>query len=314
MNSTQSPFNSLRHWFQAPFQICKIRAHEPCKRLLAPKKAGTRSASSSIRRVVLLIGLFPVVASSQQPVFEIIQLHTRNADEVVRLILPFLDPDGTAAASGTELMVRTNPENMAEVRQLVEALDKKPAQFQISVVQSSRLSLAELNAATHAHLEVSGRGSSFGTSGHLYQSDSKIDGEVTQQLTTLEGKAAQFQVGQAFPVATNSIPGYGYGVDPYSAVGIGYQEATTGFAVIPRTAGKDVLVEISPWSDRFNGLGGGALATQSASTTFLAPLGKWVRFGGQDQYQQGAGSDRPGIYERTTKNTLNIYIKIDRIR
>ncbi len=311
MDPKQFPFNPMRNSSPTGFRFRGTRARKPWKQPLAPKRVGNTSAGSVIWPVVLLIGMFPMIASSEAPVLEIIQLSNRTADEVVRLIFPFLDPGGTAAASGAKLIVRTNPENMAEVRQLVDQLDKKPAQFRISVVQSSRLSLAELNATANASAEVSGRGWSYGTSGHLYQSDSKIGGEVTQQLTTLEGNAAHIQVGQAFPVATDLIPGYG--VAPYSAGGIGYQEAATGFAVVPRTAGEEVLVEVSPWSDRFNGLGGGVLQSQSAHTAFLAPLGKWVRFGGQDQFEQGYGSALPGNYERTNKNTLNIYIKIDRI-
>ncbi|MGH8547762.1 MAG: hypothetical protein ACRERU_04020 [Methylococcales bacterium] len=260
--------------------------------------------------VFLFVAWLPINVPGQELVLEVIQLSNRPADEVVDLILPFLDPRGTAVASGTKLIVRTSPENLVEVQLLIDQLDKRLAEFQISVLQSSRLSLAELNAAADVYGEVSNRGSGAGARGHLYQSDSKTDGDITQQLRTMEGNAAHIQVGQAFPVLSYSTSGYG---QAYPSGGVGYQEATTGFAVTPRMAGDEVLLEVSPWSDRLSRLGGGVVHTQSAHTTIRAPLGQWVNFGGQDSSESGYGSGILSRYERTNKNVLNIYIKVDRI-
>jgi hypothetical protein len=251
-------------------------------------------------------------ARAQETIIEIIPLSSRPASEVADLIRPFLSPDGTAVASGTKLIVKTNPDNISEIHQLIDQLDQRLAQFQISILQSSRLSLAELNAQANVHGTVSDRSSSVRAKAHVYQSDSKTSGEITQQLRVMEGNAAHIEVGQAFPVPVYTGPGFG--PVPLPSTGIGYQEATTGFAVIPRMAGSEVQLEVSPWSDRFNRLGGGVVNTQSAHTTIRAPLGQWVRFGGQDLSETGHGSGILSRYESTGKDTLSIYIKVDRVR
>lgn len=277
-----------------------------------PRALGNRSGKVLTGLIFLIVAWLPATVASQELVLEVIQLSNRPADEVVDLIRPFLDPRGTAVASGTKLIVKTSLENLVEVLQLIDQLDKRLAQFRISVLQSSRVSLAELNAEADVYGEVSNRGGGASARGHLYQSDSKTDGEITQELRTMEGKAAHIQVGQAFPIPTYTTPGYGE--VPYPSGGIGYQEATTGFAVVPRMAGEEVLLEVSPWSDRFSRLGGGVVHTQSAHTTIRAPLGRWVNFGGQDNSETGYASGILSRTERTNKDALNIYIKVDRIR
>lgn len=259
----------------------------------------------------LLFAWHPLNVPAQETVLKVIQLSSRTADEVVDLILPFLAPEGTAVASGTKLIIRTSPENLAEVEQLIDQLDQRPAQFEISVLQTSQRTLQELNAGSAIDGAVSSRGAQVRARGHLYQTDSKTDGETTQKLRIMEGRAAHIEVGRAYPVILYS--GQGYGSGPYYSEGTGYQEATTGFAVIPRMAGDEVLLEVSPWSDRFSRLGGGVVNTQSAHTTIRAPLGTWVNFGGQDDSDKGYGRATLGIHERTRKRAMNIYIRVDRI-
>ena len=276
-------------------------------------RAGGRFNPNPTASILILLQalLFCSAGMAEEQILEVIQLSNRPAEEVVDLVRPFLGYRGTAVASGTKLIVRTSPDNLAEIRQLIDQLDKRLAQFQISVLQTSRLTLAELNANAGVYGAVTNQGGGLGASGHLYQTDSKTDGEITQQIRTMEGKAAHIEVGQSFPVPNYTSSGYG-GVPVYGA-GIGYRDATTGFAVVPRMAGNEVLLDVSPWSDRINRLGGGVVHTQSASTTIRAPLGQWVEFGGQNHSENDAGRAILGKYERTSKNAINIFIKVDRI-
>lgn len=268
----------------------------------------TRSLAAMI---FLLLGSIPTDARSGEQILKVIELHSRPASEIVNLIAPFLDPYGTAVANGNQLILKTSPANFAEVLNLINQLDKRLAEFQISILQNSRLSLNELNANANVYGKLSGRDSHFGANGHLYQSDSKIDGEITQLVRTMEGKAAHIEVGQAIPVPSYTGPAYGR--TPHPAVGLRYQSATTGFAVVPRMAGEEVLLEVFPWSERPERRGGGVVHTQSAHTTLRAPLGRWVSFAGQDYSETGSAQGIAKHYERTGKNTSNFYIRIDRI-
>lgn len=275
-----------------------------------PQRFKTKRTQCLAGFLSAFVALIPLIVCAQEQVLEVIQLSNRPAQEVVDLIRPFLGRRGTAVASGTKLIVKTTPQNMAEVHQLIDQLDKSLAQFQISVLQTNKRSLAELNAQANVYGTVSNNGSSIRANGNLYQSDSKTDGEITQQLRTMEGTAAHIQVGQEFPVPTYTNPGYG----GFPSAGISYKQATTGFAVVPRTAGNEVLLDISPWSDRLSRRGGGVVHTQSAHTTIKAPLGQWVHFGGQDNSEVGGGSGILRKYQHTNKGVMKIYIKVDQIR
>ncbi|MGR9109051.1 MAG: hypothetical protein ACU843_19225, partial [Gammaproteobacteria bacterium] len=215
-------------------------------------------------------------------------------------------------ARGSQLIVKSSRENLAEIEQLIQQLDRKAAQFQISVLESGRLSLAELNASGNLYGGISSQSGIVGGSGHLYLSDSKSTGENIQQLRVMEGKAAHIQVGQSFPVPSYAYSAYG-GI-PYPTAGIAYQQATSGFAVIPQMAGDEVLLEVSPWSARFNRLGAGAIDTRSAHTSIRAPLGQWIDFGGQQGSSSGYGSGLSSHFASTGKNTVHLFLKVERLR
>ncbi len=261
-------------------------------------------------RAALLILMIVFSHSLLAQNLEIIQLHNRPASEVVNLVRPFVGDHGTVVANGSQLIVKTDPNNMEQIRDLIATLDKGLAQFRISVLQSNETSADRLNAQASVRGRISNNGASINARGNLYQSNSKTDGEVTQQVRTLEGKPARIQVGQAYPIPTYNVTPYG---NPYDNGGIRYQQATTGFAVTPRMVGEQVVMDVEPWSDRLSRRGGGIIETQSGHSTIRTPLGQWVRFGGMDDQ---IDQQRSGILQnswRTGKRTMNIYIKVDKL-
>ena len=263
----------------------------------------------SITRLLLLM-TYVAAGPVQAQQLEIFQLSNRPASEIVNLVQPFLSNHGTAVANGTQLIVRTDAENMVEIQQLITTFDKGLSRFRISVLQTNQLSLDELNAQASVHGTLSNKGSRIRAKGNFYQSDSKTEGQVTQQIQTMEGKAAHIQVGKAYPIPTYTVPTYG---NQYPTAGISYQTATTGFAVTPRMVGNEVLLEIEPWSNRLSRRGGGIIETQSAHSTIRAPLGKWINFGGMEN--QGS-KQTTGILQRswqTDKQSRKIYIKVDKM-
>jgi hypothetical protein len=76
------------------------------------------------------------------------------------------------------------------------------------------------------------------------------------------------------------------------------QDIATGFDVIPRVAGDEVLLEIAPQREVAGTLGRGSVQVQRASSTLRARLGEWVELAGADE---GASSRR-------------IWVKVDEVR
>jgi type II secretory pathway component GspD/PulD (secretin) len=271
-----------------------------------------RFDSAAVKLLTSALLLFPLLGLAEEQILEIIQLSHRPASEMANIIRPFLSPRETVVAHGTRLIVKAGPRKMAEIRQLIDRLDTQLVRLQISVMQSDRTTVDELNARAVIHGGISHKGGSIHGEGTLAESNARLDEKISQQIQTLEGKAAHIQVGVAFPLPEYRVSPYGSRY--YPEAGITYHEATTGFAVIPRLVGdNEVQLEISPWSDRLHRSGRGIVDTRSAATTIRAPLGQWVELGGQTR---GASGDSTGLFEKSRRNNqqaLKMFIKVDKL-
>ena len=93
--------------------------------------------------------------------------------------------------------------------------------------------------------------------------------------------------------------------------GLEYREATTGFSVIPRLVGREVNLEISPWSDRRSALGNGHIDIQSAQTTIRVLLGEWVELGGVTETESIEQRGTLSRSYRTRKQKNRIFVKVE---
>ena len=159
--------------------------------------------------VVVLCGAAQVVAAQA---LEIIPLRHRTADQVLPALRPHLEPGATLSAHGNQLIVRTSPANLAELRRALDAIDRPARRLQISVRLDSagQEARGELGAAARlgdrgARVVVTGR-ESAGTAGE----------RVDQLVQVPDG-------GRALIYAD-----------------------TTGFDVTPRAVGDQVTLDIAP--------------------------------------------------------------------
>jgi len=216
---------------------------------------------------------------AEQKVLEVIELSGRPAREIAEIIRPLLNPDETVVPNRSQLIFKIGAERIEEIRQLVSQLDISPHRLMISVLQGKDISVDELNANARVRVKVGDKNEGgIIARGHFYQTESDSNSGTTQKLQTLEGTPAVIKVGKEYPIPSYSK--HRYANQPVIVGGIEYREATTGFSVIPRLVGREVNLEISPWSDRQSTLGNGSVDVQSARTTVRVLLGEWVEIGG----------------------------------
>src|SRR6478735_9601175 len=72
-------------------------------------------------------------ASLGQGAIEVIPLRHRTAEQVIPVLQPLLAPGGALSGQYNQLIVRTSPENLAQIRQVLESIDKPSRRLMISV-------------------------------------------------------------------------------------------------------------------------------------------------------------------------------------
>jgi len=216
---------------------------------------------SGLVRMAVAVALLALGTSlGAENALEIITLRHRTAEQVLPALRPLLEPGALLTGQRSELIVRTSPANLADLRLALEALDRPLRRLQISV------RFDESREAALGRLEASGRVGSGGSRFDLKAQESRTaSGErIDQRVQVLEGSRAVIYSGQSRPVRQRiHTPG---GVIPQEITVV--HDQATGFTVVPHFSGKGVRLEIA-----------GQSGAQHGATTVEVGLGEWIHLG-----------------------------------
>ncbi|MGZ8165830.1 MAG: secretin N-terminal domain-containing protein [Methylobacter sp.] len=261
---------------------------------------------------MLFAALFSNILFAAETTIEVIPLYNRPASEIQPLLTPLLENTDRVIANGSHLVVKTTPERLAEIKSLINDLDTRLNNLIITVMQSRHTTAHELNAAAGIRLNIpiddpSKSGGKI-TSRFSRTQDQNAN-ESIQTIRTVEGNTAYIKAGNKYPITTTQTyySGYGY---PDVSTNTEFIDATTGFAVTPRLAGEQAVLDISPWSDRINTRN--QIQTQNAQSTLRINLGEWIELGGIDENSQSSGNKNFSRMRQTGESTLRILIKVDK--
>ena len=263
-----------------------------------------------------------LAAQAQQTVLEVIQLNYRNADQVIPMLQPLLAPGGTISGMQNRIIVRTTPQNLAELRKILDVVDAMPRKLLISVRQQSAASgmgsESEVSGSVgndRARVTVPGTASNQGGNAVIRRGDDMVSGRVSQSQSTatdssvqtlqvLEGNEAFIQVGQSVPVRSQSAQG---------SETIQYRDAGAGFYVRPRVSGNQVTLSISTRRDSVADPNTGAINVQHVDTVVSGRLGEWLEVGGiaQESVQRDTGT----VYRRSVSglDDRRVFLKVEMI-
>ncbi len=220
-----------------------------------------------------------------QQALEIIPLRHRTAEQVLPALQPLVEPGGTLSGSRGQLFLRASPGNVAEIRRALEAIDRPSKRLQISVRLDDALERERRG------IEASGTISSSGARVGISAQDSRSTaGErVDQRVQVLEGGRAMIFAGQSRP----------------------YQDLASGFEVVPRLAGGQVILEI--FQQRETPGPHGSVQGQRMATTVTASLGEWVEIGGT---ASAAARDDRGIGSASrarAAESRRVWVKVEEL-
>jgi len=277
----------------------------------------------SVRALVFTTMLALALAvQAQQTVLEVIELNYRNADQVIPMLKPLLAPGGTISGMQNRIVVRTTPQNLAELRKVLDVVDAMPRKLLISVRQQSAASgtgsEAEISGSIgndRARVTVPGTGSNQGGTVVITRDDDHVRGRVSQSqsaatdssvqtLQVLEGNEAYIQIGQSVPVRSQSAQG---------SETVQYRDAGAGFYVRPRVSGNQVTLSISTRRDSVADPNTGTLNVQRVDTVVSGRLGEWLELGGivQESVQRDSGT----VYRRSVsgQDDRRVFLKVEQV-
>lgn len=281
---------------------------------------------------IAICALVAPQARADATVLEVIPLKHRTADDVIPIVRPFLDKQGAVSGMQGQLIIRTTPANLREIKELLATIDTAPRQLRITVKQNvdraTEQRLAEISgsvsAGERARVTVTpGSGGTEGLTverrrgedvlrGRVLDTQSTEDDRNTQHVQVLEGSQAFIRIGQSIPVPQATVIQGPAGAQVIEAVQ--YRDVTTGFYVLPRVAGDRVTLEISPQREMPGTLGPGSVNVQQASSVVSGRLGEWIDMGGLGQERSEQSSAIGSRTTTTISDQRKILIKVEEVR
>jgi type II secretory pathway component GspD/PulD (secretin) len=266
-----------------------------------------------MKRLFKLLGLVLLVSAAQADSMSTIQLQNRPAEEVIPIVKPMLGANDVITGEGFKIFLRSSPETMARVRQMIDVLDIRAKVLLVSVFQGSERDLGALGISANIQFETGNASVDIGNG------NSSISGISTQtslrdhpihQIRVTEGTEAYIETGEQIP--------YFYGgtsIGPGGNAGsVVYKDVMTGFYVLPRIRGDNVILEVSPFKSSQSDTGGDNINTLSAGTTITGRVGEWLLIGGVTEQVERTES---GIGTTTTTrggDNTGIWVRADLVQ
>jgi type II secretory pathway component GspD/PulD (secretin) len=254
----------------------------------------------------LAMALWIGLVAAQQ--VEIIELRSKNADEVLPALMPLLEPGGTLSGMNNQLFLKASPRNRADIKRALAAIDISSRRLIIRIAQNRQ---AEENSRG---AEASGQvvlGSTRRSSGSATVWDTKsIRGEsAAQMVQTVDGGQAFIQVGRSLPIPMRQVViGPGGAVVNETMV---YQDVGRGFYAMPRVNGDRVRLEISQQASSQGGYG--SINSQRLSTTVSGRLGEWIELGGSGRQASGNQGGALTLSTSDARDNRSVWLMVEEV-
>lgn len=273
-------------------------------------------------------------AMAQSTVLEVIPLRYRTAQEVIPVIQPMLPREGSVSGLQGQLIVRTTPANLEELKRILASIDTAPRQLLITVRQDADTersrSGAEVSGSVggeHGRVTIPGNRDSRGGNVVVREGDDRLRVHVaegrgvesdrnTQTVRVMEGREAFVGTGQSVPVRERQVRRVlvnGQWVEQV-VESTQYRDATTGFYVLPRLAGDRVTLDVSPQRESLSRQIPGGVNVQSVVTTVSGRLGEWMEIGGISQDAGGQQSVLLGRSATAVRDSRRVLVKVEEVR
>lgn len=250
--------------------------------------------------------------------FKIITLQHRFASDLLPAVEQMIDEQGSANAIDNQLILRTTPERMRDIKALVSKMDTARINRRITISTSSSLQSEQTEIAARGTAKVgkitvsNDRRSRFNTGRVEVEQNSRDIHQTSQQfISVTDGERAYIRTGQIIPFTQEwiTLTRRYVQVERFTD----WREISTGFAVQPRTIGDSatgqIELEITPRIARTDGQG--ILDFEELSTVVRTSLGAWVDLGGTMQQNDDVSRKILGYTKRSGNTENELKIRVD---
>lgn len=284
-------------------------------------------------RILLLILLCsPILVYAEGMTLEVIPMQHRSTDDVIQILQPLVVPGGTVTGMNNQLIIKTTPENMAELKRVLQSLDRSPRRLLISVRQNSAGTIQGREQALSGKYSAGGVTTEIKDPSHSPDGLAVVAGDEkgnivryrTQEsiadssdrnsfrVQATEGYPAFINIGQSIPVPNRRTYVTPDGVVVSDATE--YVDATSGFYALPRLNGDQVTVLIAPTLSKSSTGGMPVFDVQNVETTATGRLGEWLEIGGINQGNSGSDRRLLSSSERQGQLSNTIFMKVDELK
>ena len=272
--------------------------------------------------------------SPQNLVVEVISLRYRTAQELIPILQPMVAREGSLSGLQSQLIVRTTPANLEDIKRILASVDVMPRQLLITVRQDADITNERSGATVsgsvggeHGRVTVPGSPNTRGGNVVLREGDNRarvhvIEGRSNevdrnaQSVRVMEGREAFVRIGQSVPVRGREVRRTMVGGQMVEQVvdTTHYRDMSTGFYVLPRVSGDRVTLDISPQRETPSHQVPGAVSVQGVVTTVSGQLGDWIEIGGIGQDSSGQRTVLLGQSTSSTRDVRRVQVRVEEAR
>lgn len=261
-------------------------------------------------------------------IIEVIPLQHSLTSEVIPVLEPLIEPGGNISGMNNQLIIKSTPANIRTIKEVLATLDKAARQLLITVKQntgeqltrsdrsiSGRYSKGDISVESDGRRHEDIRARIEDRDGNhiqyeLNERSQNNDSRNSYRVRATEGYPAHILSGELYPFPRRDVyAGHGNVVvqDSYQ-----YEDATSGFYVLPRLQGETVTLEIAPRMTTVQRDHGPPIKRlQDVQTVVSGRLGEWIPVGGVDESDSQQDSRLLGRSESQRASRASILIRVE---
>ena len=246
-----------------------------------------------------LFSTYSVISSANE--LEIVNLNFRPASQIIPLVKPLLDKNGTISGEKYVLFIKTSRNNFNQIMEAVKILDAELRQLRISIMQESATTMKQFGFnASHKNKTTRAK----------ILSTNRVNKNARQQtIQVTEGQWATLQTGISVPSISRTKNSDGTVTES-----VKYQSIITRIKIRPVINADKVVIKIKSSTglkSTTNTGAGQAHASHGLNTQVTGYIGEWIALGGIRSADNNSGSGFIFSTHRNSESMRQIFIKVN---